>query len=118
MGIFSRQEKESDTTELPDLGEVLVDTAGGEDRKNGESGIDTYARVCVLSRVQRFAALWSPARLLYERGFPTRTLQCVATPSSRGFSPPRDPIGVSYVSCVGRRVLYPLSHLRRPETYT
>ena len=35
-----------------------------------------------------------------------RTLEWVATSSSRGSSPPRDRTHVSYVSCIGRRVLY------------
>ena len=61
MGIFSRQEKELDTTERLEHDEVIADTAGGgKGRKNGESGVDTYTCVCVLSRVQCFEALWSP----------------------------------------------------------
>ena len=36
-----------------------------------------------------------------------RILEGVAVPSSRGSSPPRDRIHVSYVSCTGRWVLYP-----------
>ena len=40
-----------------------------------------------------------------------RILEWVATPSSGGSSQPRDRTCVSYVSCIGRRVLY---HLERP----
>ena len=35
-----------------------------------------------------------------------RILESVARPSSRGFPQPRDQNHVSYVSCIGRRVLY------------
>ena len=41
-----------------------------------------------------------------------RKLEWVATPSSRGSSPPRDR---TRVSCIGRRILYPLSHLDAPS---
>ena len=33
-------------------------------------------------------------------------LEWVAMPSSRGSSRPRDQIRVSYISCIGRQVLY------------
>ena len=35
-----------------------------------------------------------------------RTLQWVAVPSSRGSSPPRDWTPISYISCIGGRILY------------
>ena len=35
-----------------------------------------------------------------------RILEWVAMPSSRGSSRPRDPTFVSYISCIGRQVLY------------
>ena len=35
-----------------------------------------------------------------------RTLEWVAMPSSRESSQPRDQTGISYVSCIGRWVLY------------
>ena len=40
-----------------------------------------------------------------------RILEWVAMPSSRESSQPRDQTYVSYVSCVGRRVLYLQCHL-------
>ena len=40
-------------------------------------------------------------------------LEWVAMPSSRGSSPPRDGTRISYVSCIGRWVLY---HLRSPKS--
>ena len=40
-----------------------------------------------------------------------RILEWVAMPSSRGSSWPRDQICISYVSCIGRRVVYPQHHL-------
>ena len=36
-------------------------------------------------------------------------------PSSRGSSPPRDQTHVSYISCIGRQVLYPWCHLGSPN---
>ena len=38
--------------------------------------------------------------------FQARILEWVAMPSSRGYSPPRDQTCVSWVSCIGRQVLY------------
>ena len=35
-----------------------------------------------------------------------RTLEWVATPFSRGHSHPKDQTQISYVSCIGRQVLY------------
>ena len=40
-----------------------------------------------------------------------RILEWVAVPSSRGSSQPRDRTHVSYVSCIGRWVLYHYCHL-------
>ena len=43
-----------------------------------------------------------------------RILECVAMPSSRGVSQPRDGTRVSYVSFIGRQVLYHYHHLGSP----
>ena len=43
-----------------------------------------------------------------------RIMECVAMPSFRGFSQPRDQIHISYVSCIGKRVLYYQHHLGSP----
>ena len=43
-----------------------------------------------------------------------RILEWVAMPSSRGSSPPRD---WTQVSCIGRQILYHLSHQGRPLCY-
>ena len=45
-----------------------------------------------------------------------RILEWVAIPSSRGSSLPKDRTHVSYVSCVGRQVLYHQHHLVSPNT--
>ena len=59
------------------------------------------------SRVQLFATLWSVARQApLPMGLSRGILEWVATPSSRGSSPSRNQTHVSYVSCIGRRVLY------------
>ena len=42
-----------------------------------------------------------------------RILECMAMPSSRGSSPPRDQTCVSYASCTGRQVPYHQHHLGR-----
>ena len=69
------------------------------------------ACACVLScfsRVRLFANLWTVAHqaLLSRRILQARILEWVATLSSRGSSQPRDRSNVSYVSCIGRQVLY------------
>ena len=47
-----------------------------------------------------------------------RILEWVAMPSSRGSSQPRDPTHVSYVSCIGRQVLYHQRHPGSPPPLT
>ena len=44
-----------------------------------------------------------------------RRLEWVAVSLSRGSSPPRDQIHVSYVSCIGRPFLYHWRHLGSPR---
>ena len=41
-------------------------------------------------------------------------LECIAMPSSRGSSQPRDGIHVSYISCIGWQILYLQCHLQSP----
>ena len=41
-------------------------------------------------------------------------LGCVPIPSSMGSSQPRNPTCISYVSCIGRQVLFHWSHLGKP----
>ena len=43
-----------------------------------------------------------------------RILEWIAMPSSRGSSHPRNRTRISYVSCIGRRVLLPLGPLGKP----
>ena len=45
-----------------------------------------------------------------------RILKWMAMPSSRGSSQPRDRTCISYVSCIGRWVLYHQCHLGSPHT--
>ena len=66
---------------------------------------------CILSRfshAQLFATLWtvahSPGSSVHGI-VQARTLEWVTMPFSKGSSQPRDRIHVSYVSCIGRRVL-------------
>ena len=47
-----------------------------------------------------------------------RILEWVAMLSSRGSHQPRDWACVSYVSCIGRQILYHYSHLRNPKWNT
>ena len=46
-----------------------------------------------------------------------RMLEWVAMPSSRASSQPRDQTHISYISCVGRQVLYHYHHLGNPLTF-
>ena len=46
--------------------------------------------------------------------FQTRILEWIAISSSRGPSRPRDQARVSCISCIGRRILYPLSQPGKP----
>ena len=45
-----------------------------------------------------------------------RILKWIAMPSSRGSSQPKDQTRISYVSCIGRWVLYHQCHLGSPHT--
>ena len=69
-----------------------------------------------LSRVRLFLTLWTVARQapLSMGILQISILEGVAVPSSRGSFQPRDWTHVSYISCVGRRVLYQQRHLGRP----
>ena len=49
--------------------------------------------------------------------FQVKLLKWVAMPSSTGSSRPRDQTCVSYISCIGRRVLYQEHHLGNPPFY-
>ena len=46
--------------------------------------------------------------------FQARILEQVASSSSRVSSWPRDQTHVSYISCIGRQILFPLYHLSKP----
>ena len=79
--------------------------------------LSSSALVCVLScfsRVWLFAAQWTVARQapLSMGILQARILEWVAMSSCRGSSPPRDRTCVSYISCIGRWVLY--CHLGSP----
>ena len=69
----------------------------------------------VASVVSDSASLWTVAHQvpLYSI-LQARILEWVAVPSSRGSSGPRDGTCTSYVSCIGRQVLYHLHHLGSP----
>ena len=74
---------------------------------------------CVLSHfshVRLCATLWTVAiqSLLSMGIFLARTLKWVATSSSRGSSQPKNQTRLSYVSCIGRQVLYHWHHLGSP----
>ena len=78
-------------------------------------------QMCVLSR---FSRVWLYVPLDCSlpgssvRGIlQARILEWAATPSSRGSSQPRDQTCISYVSCIGRQVLYHLHHLGSPDNH-
>ena len=59
---------------------------------------------CVHAQLlQSCSTLWDPMVL---RILQARIREWVAMPSSRGSSQPRDQTDISYVSCIGRQVLY------------
>ena len=73
-------------------------------------------RVCLLSRFCHawlFATLWTVARQSPHGILQAGILEWVAV-TSRGSSQPRDWTCVSYISRIGRRVLYHSYHLGRP----
>ena len=81
---------------------------------------ESATHACVLSlfsHVRFFATPWTAAcKALLSMGIlQARTLEWVAIPSSRGSSQPRDRTHISYIACIGRHVLYPLSHLGSPN---
>ena len=61
-----------------------------------------------LSRVHLFATLLTVTHQapLSMGILQARILEWIAMPSSRGSSRPRDQTHISYVSCIGRQVLY------------
>ena len=68
------------------------------------------------SRFRLFATLWT----VHQPGssvhgiLQKRILECVAMPSSRGFSRPGDQTQVSYISCIGRWLFYHWCHRESP----
>ena len=60
------------------------------------------------SRVGVFVTPWTVAHQapLSMEYLQARILEWVATPFSRGSSPPKDQTHILYVSCIGRQVLY------------
>ena len=105
-----------------DVENECVDT--GRERKGrldklGERGCHTYmAHVCTpshFSRVWFFVTLPSQAPLFSLWQDPQgRILEKVSMSSSRASSRPRNWTCVSYVSCIGRWVLYHWPHLGSP----
>ena len=57
---------------------------------------------------------WGPPGSSVHGFLQARILEWAATPSSRGSSQPRDRTRISYVSCIGRWVLYHLHHPGSP----
>ena len=70
----------------------------------------TFTKCCLFSPAQLFVTPWtvdcSPPGSSVHGILQTRILDWVVVPSSRRSSQPRDQTNVSYVSCVGRQVLY------------
>ena len=71
----------------------------------------------VLSRFRFFATPCRPPGSSVHGILQARILEWVAMPSSRGSSWPRDQTSASYISCIGRRVLYHWCHLGSPVTF-
>ena len=63
--------------------------------------------VCALSHVQLFATPWTvTCRLLCPWNFLGKNTKWVAMSYFRGFSWPRNRTCISWVSCIGKRILY------------
>ena len=73
-----------------------------------------------LSRVQLFETPWTVAcqAPLSMGFFQARILEWVAMPFSRRFSGRRDQTRISYVSCIGRQVLYHCTPITVLHTHT
>ena len=72
-------------------------------------GLITWPRACVvLSHLVMSDSLWShgleAARLLCPWNFPRQ--EWIVISYSRGSSPPRDRTHISFISCIGRQILY------------
>ena len=81
--------------------------------------LQPHACMCILchfSRVWLFETPmdYSPPGSSVHGILQARILESVAMPSSRGYSQPRDQTHVSYISCIGRCVLYHWRHLGSP----
>ena len=59
----------------------------------------------------------SPSGPPFHGIFQARILEWVALSYSRGFSQPRDWTRVSYVFCIGKRILYHWRHLGSPDCF-
>ena len=82
----------------------------GERGVNQESGINRYKHMCAKS-LQSCLTLWDPVDCILPGSsvcgiLQARILEWLSLPSSRGSSWLRDQTRVSYVSCIGRWVLY------------
>ena len=82
-----------------------------------------YLCVCVSVHAQSCPTLWDlidhslPGSCVHGI-FHARILKWVAISYSRGSSQPKDQTHVSYVSCIGRQVLYHQCHLGSPDANT
>ena len=82
--------------------------------------LHTFAAVLLLSRfscVRLCATLWTAAHQgsSVHGIHQARILEWVVIPFFWASSPPRDQVHISYISCVGRQVLYHLSHQESPN---
>ena len=89
----------------------LVGPWGPRSHKESDTTEQLSHHACVLSHFSclwLFVTLWTwiPPGASVHGILQARILVWVAMPSSRGSSLPRDGTQVSYVSCIGRRVLY------------
>ena len=73
--------------------------------------------VCVLIHVWLFVIPWTIAHQAPLSILQARILEWVAISFCRGSSRPRDWISISSISCTGRWILLPLSHLGSPAEY-
>ena len=101
---------------MPRGSNTCVKRKQGWKMKRAEWGVS----VCVLScfsSIWFFATPWTVAcQAPLSMGIlQARILEWVVMPSSRGSSQSRDQTCVSFVSCIGRHILYPWPHLGSPS---
>ena len=112
---------------IPGRGTKILNAAGTDGKKKTSSirsslGFKMVSLILVCACVKSLQLCLTPCNPM-DWGLPgssvhgilqARILEWVAMPSSRASSQPKDQTRISYISCVGRQVLYHQHHLGSP----